>query len=290
MKIVASLQEKIEYSKDLIRCWYESWDGKVYVAFSGGWDSTVLLHLVRSMYPEVVGVFNNTGLEFPEIVEFVKSTENVITIYPKMPFHQVVEKYGWPVISKEQSQFLSDIRNTKSEVLRNTRLNGNRWGRGKVSKKWRFMIDAPFKVSHKCCEKLKKAPSQAFCKRTGLQPMLGNTAEESALRATTANRYSCNAYENRHPSSKPLTYWTHKDVGKYLALYKVPYSKIYDMGYSRTGCMFCLYGLQRNNPNKIQQLHKTHPKYWEFIINKMGAKEVLEFMNIPYESEVINGK
>ena len=61
------LEAKIRMTEIRIRDWYDYWDGNVYVSFSGGKDSTVLLHIVRSMYPEVPAVFSDTGLEFPEI-------------------------------------------------------------------------------------------------------------------------------------------------------------------------------------------------------------------------------
>ena len=150
MNQVATFIEKVRYSKELIRCWYEAWDGQVFVSFSGGRDSTVLLHLVRTMYPEVPGVFVNTGLEYPEITAFVKTVPNVITLRPKIPFHKIIKIYGYPVISKEQSQFLHELRATKSEKLRNIRLNGNKSGQGKVSAKWTYLISAPFKISHNC--------------------------------------------------------------------------------------------------------------------------------------------
>lgn len=47
------LQMKIGMSQQRIHEWYEHFEGKVYVAFSGGKDSTVLLDLVRDIYPEV---------------------------------------------------------------------------------------------------------------------------------------------------------------------------------------------------------------------------------------------
>jgi len=63
------LEAKIIKSQMRIREWYEHWSGDVYVAFSGGKDSTVLLHLTRQLYPDVPAVFCDTGLEFPEIKE-----------------------------------------------------------------------------------------------------------------------------------------------------------------------------------------------------------------------------
>ena len=66
------LHLKLQMTKRRIKEWYEHWDGMVYVAFSGGTDSTVLKHIVDSMYDDVPAVFINTGLEFPEIQFFVR--------------------------------------------------------------------------------------------------------------------------------------------------------------------------------------------------------------------------
>lgn len=65
-----------------------------YISFSGGKDSTVLLHLVRKLYPEIEAVFVDTGLEYPEIKQFVKSIDNVTILRPKMMFNEVINKYG----------------------------------------------------------------------------------------------------------------------------------------------------------------------------------------------------
>lgn len=90
-----------------IRDRYNHYDRNVYVSSSGGKDSTVLKHLVENTVGvyDVPCVFIDTGLEYPEIREFVKqckeNDENIEVIRPTMTFRNVIEKYGYPVISKE---------------------------------------------------------------------------------------------------------------------------------------------------------------------------------------------
>ncbi len=105
------LEAKVLKSKQRIREWvsYYGVDG-VYVAFSGGKDSTVLLHLVRSLYPTVQAVYVDTGMEYPEVRRFAKRVENVVSLRPKMRFDEVIKKYGYPLISKEVSECVSQAR------------------------------------------------------------------------------------------------------------------------------------------------------------------------------------
>src|SRR5574344_1912990 len=91
------LDIKIRMTKERIEQWYEHWDGMVYVSFSGGKDSTVLKHIVDSMYDDVPAVFVNTGLEYPEIQKFAMSQKSVVTVRPEMRFDEVIKKYGYPV-------------------------------------------------------------------------------------------------------------------------------------------------------------------------------------------------
>ena len=98
------LGAKIEMTKRRIREWYDYWNGQVYVSFSGGKDSTVLLNIARELYPDIEAVFVDTGLEYPEIRQFVQTFENVTILRPKMRFDEVIKKYGYPIISKEVSE------------------------------------------------------------------------------------------------------------------------------------------------------------------------------------------
>jgi 3'-phosphoadenosine 5'-phosphosulfate sulfotransferase (PAPS reductase)/FAD synthetase len=277
------LEQKIEMSQCVIETWWKHWDENVYVAFSGGRDSTVLLDVIRKLFPDIPAVFCDTGLEYPEIKEFVRTIDNVIIERPKLSFRQVIDKYGYPIISKEQSRYLFDIQTSHSDKLKNIRIFGNKWNRGKISKKWLFLIDAPFKISQKCCDKLKKFPAIQYEKRTGRKPYLGTLVDESSMRKETYLRYGCNAFDTNRPISSPLSFWTKKDILEYITKFNVPYSKIYDMGYERTGCMFCMYGVNREKePNKFQLMKQTHNKLYNYCINDLGCGEVMDYIGVNY--------
>lgn len=163
---------KIRRTEFLIRQWYEAFDGQVYVAYSGGLDSTVLLDLVRSVYPDIPAVFADTGQEFESIYEQVNATANVTTINPAMTFEEILKKYGYPVISKKLCRFIQDVQNptARNENTRRLRMtgidkNGDYKPRWMIPKKWRFLLDAPFKMTNKCCGILKIDPTKPYQKK-----------------------------------------------------------------------------------------------------------------------------
>lgn len=61
----------------------------------------MLLDLARRAFPDIRAAYVDTGLEYPEIREFVKSIPNVAWLKPDMPFNKVIKEYGYPVVSKE---------------------------------------------------------------------------------------------------------------------------------------------------------------------------------------------
>ena len=105
------LSVKIRMTKERIRNWINEFgeDG-VYVSFSGGKDSTVLLDLVRKDYPEVKVVFVDVPTQYPELKKFAKTFDNLVILKPKISFAQVCEKYGFPMFSKEISECIADSR------------------------------------------------------------------------------------------------------------------------------------------------------------------------------------
>ena len=291
-----NLNQKIDKSLCAIDEFYSVMKGKVYISFSGGKDSTVLLYLVRMLYPDVVAVFSDTGLEFPEIRDFVKTIDNVVWVKPKHTFKFVIENYGIPYPTKEIARTIYQIKNTKSDKLRNKLLNGDEKGNmRKLPEKWKHLLGSDYNINSSCCYHLKKAPFKAFQVKSKLYPFTGTMAEESSLRKMNYNLNGCNNL-GKNPISNPLSFWTEKDIWDFLKQNKIPYSKIYDMGYKRTGCMFCLFGISYEKidyqldlfsneiqENRLQKLHKTHPKQWNYVINKLNFNEILTKEKIKFK-------
>ena len=268
------LEAKVHLTESRIRDFYDKCEGNIYVAFSGGKDSTVLLHIVRNIFPSIKAVYYDTGLEFPEIKDFVKTIDNVDIIRPKLSFKQVIDKYGYPVISKEQSRRIHDYRTTKSEKYKQICYK-------EISAKWKYMIDAPFKISDRCCYVMKKYPAYKYENNTKLHPIIGTMASESQRRLVSYLQYGCNNFDSERPTSKPLSFWTEKDIWGYIKLNNIQYSKIYDMGYYRTGCMWCMFGVdQERGGNRFQKMSRTHPQIHEYCMTQLGLKEVLDYMKI----------
>lgn len=293
------LEYKIMISKQRIKEWYEYWDGQVYISFSGGKDSTVLLHMVREIYPNVEAVFVDTGLEYPELKEFVKSTNNVLWIKPEIPFNKIIEKYGYLVISKEISNVVQgakkDTNNTRYQRLQGTFINPKT---GELSNyncsKYKYLLEAPFNISDKCCDYIKKKPAKLYDKQSGKKPILGLMANESTKRKKDYLKTGCNAFEKENPQSQPMGFWKEQDVLQYLKEFNIPYASIYGdivevdgkletTGEKRTGCMFCMFGVHlEKEPNRFQRMAQTHPKQYDYCIDKLGLGEILDYINVKY--------
>ena len=111
------LDLKVELTRTRIQDWCRQFGGDVCVSFSGGKDSTVLLHLVRSYYPNVRAVFSDTGLEYPEIRKFAMSFDNVDVVRPRMRFDEVISTYGYPLIGKEVAEAIYYARRIRSHSV-----------------------------------------------------------------------------------------------------------------------------------------------------------------------------
>lgn len=302
------LEVKIKKTQIRIREWVDEFgeDG-VYISFSGGKDSTVLLDIVRGIYPGIEAVFADTGLEYPEIREFVKGFENVSTLKPKKNFKQIITEYGYPVISKEISQTIyearSQLKNGVENPYRMKKLDGIAVDKdGNLSQynipQWKFLLNAPFLISHMCCENTKKNPFKMFEKKNSKNAIIGMLAEEGFLRSQQWIRYGCNAFETKRQTSNPLSFWTNNDILTYIHTCSLPIASVYGdiiiddireiegqtnihdllndyreckfctTGCERTGCMFCLFGAHlEKTTGRLERMKLTHPKQYDFMMS-----------------------
>jgi 3''-phosphoadenosine 5''-phosphosulfate sulfotransferase (PAPS reductase)/FAD synthetase and related enzymes len=282
----------------------------VYISFSGGKDSTVLLDLVRRVNPNILAVFCDTGLEYPEIKKFVNTFDNVKTIKPTMNFKQIIKTHGYPIISKEISHKICYARRAKErgDMKQYYKyLNGGdkyQNSQYKLSEKHHRMLEAPFLISDSCCYFMKKKPFRKFEKeRNNAKPFIGILTGESRLRQTKyLQGGGCNAFSNKRQISTPLGFWTEQDILQYIKQFNLKiadcYGDIIESGEQlkttkcdRTGCMFCLYGCHlENQPNRIQQLYHTHRNIYDYIIKSqenggLGYADIMEYWGVPYKPQ-----
>lgn len=315
------LGNKIQISIARIMEWYNRNDKKCYVSFSGGKDSTVLAWLAAQVCKlfdcKLILWFSDTGLEFPELREHVKTYSEwlkltfsieVETIMdtPKdkngkrIIFKDVILNEGYPIISKNISRQIGDVQRLGQDCWAARCFDGRETGMYDM-RRWKYVLSAPYKVSNKCCEIMKKRPAHRFTKLSGLMPIIGTMACESRQRKTEWLHNGCNAFNKKNPSSQPMSFWTEQDVLECLVKYEIPYSSVYGnimrdkkgkwytTGYSRTGCIFCGYGCHlEQEPNRFQMLKETHPKIWNYCMKSvedggLGMREVLEYIGVKVE-------
>ena len=283
------LELKIRLTQERIRGWYNAYGGDVYVSRSGGKDSDVLGHIVKEMYPNVPHVFIDTGLEWESVQIHGRKVADSI-IRPKLNFIQVVQRYGYPVMSKEVAQRVSEARNNPNgEIIK-------RFGDCEHNRKYpqysmenyAWLLDAPFKISHMCCNVNKKNTAKEYEKLTGRKAIVATMASESRLRKTRWLREGCNAFDLKRPVSAPMSFWTEQDVLQYILKYDVKIADVYGeivtefdeypipgatdcvnlhlTGASRTGCVWCMFGISQDKDRFIR-LKEREPKRYDFIMN-----------------------
>lgn len=304
LKMLQSLPLDIKVGKSILRIKefisHYRIDG-VYVSFSGGKDSSVLLDVVCKFcvlygYKKVYVAFSDTGLEFPELKQFVGNYVKYLSlkykidvildkVRPNMSFKQVVSKYGYPVISKKVSRSLHDLQNptSKNVNIRNLYLTGiTSTGREcksrKLAKKYYPLINADFRIHNRCCDKMKKEPLHKYEKDTNRKPIIGMLAEEGEERKKAYMQHGCINWKRE--SCNPLGFWKEQDVLQYIWENKIPVASVYGQliiidgkfkftGEQRTGCIFCMYGchLEKGEDRRFIRLSKTHPQLYNYCIN-----------------------
>ena len=311
------LDAKIRMTMLRVEAWLREYgDDGVYIAFSGGKDSTVLLDLIRNEmgYKDIPAVFVDVPTQFMELREFAKTFDNVEIVKPKLSFYDVCDKYGFPLISKEVALKVVRVHNKPdSKYLRY--FDGSQKGKSVFDcSKYKFLLDAPFNISYKCCEEMKHKPSWEYEKKTGRKPIVATMAQESKSRTKTWLQHGCNAFSAKRPISTPISFWTEQDILKYIHEKNLPICSVYGdvvedydaeglmdnqvtfedfngdkiyktTGCKRTGCVLCGFGchLEKPGEGRFEMLSQTHPKMYSLLDvmqnNGVTFREAIEWTN-----------
>lgn len=261
---------------------------KIYISYSGGKDSTVLSHLVRQEYPDILHLFSNTTVEYPETIKHIlwEEKENKMNIIKVKPidgkgkpfnFKRVVNEYGYPAFSKNVA---NAIRTYRRALTPRTKQNSIDYINRNFKK---YEAYKECNISDLCCEKLKKNPVKKKAKELGMEcAMIGTLAEESRQRAGDWIKYGCNVfYQKKDNQCRPLSFWTEADIYEYIDRYNVKIPELYEMGYSRNGCMFCGFGVHlEQSPNRFERLKETHPRSYSYLVDNFG--ELLDEIGLKY--------
>lgn len=278
------LDIKVAMTKTRIREWVNHYGiNGVYISFSGGKDSTVLLHIARQDYPDIKAVFVDTGLEYPEIKQFVRTHENVEIVRPKKTFRQVICEYGYPMLSKAIAHNVSIARNKPDGNIAKNVFDEKKTGRYAMHK-WTPLTKIDFKISEKCCDNMKKKPTKKLDKYA----ITATMTVESKFREQKWLQNGCNAFNNKRPISNPMSFWTEQDVLQYIKNNHIPIASVYGdivyedydgqtrlegcgklctTGCHRSGCIFCGFGAHlEKGEGRFERLKRTHPKLYDYCM------------------------
>ena len=180
--------------------------------------------------------------------------------------------------------------------------------------RYQFFLDAPFEISNRCCNVMKKYPAHKYANQTGRKAITAQMASESRLRTQVWLKNGCNAFDAKNQVSNPMSFWTEQDVLAYIREYKIPICSVYGdivtddeddgqismmslgifenerpmlhtTGCQRTGCMFCGFGAHREKGvGRFERLKETHPKQYDYIMRPkeeggLDYKNVIDWIN-----------
>ena len=271
---------------DVIRKVNDKYDleNNAYISFSGGKDSTILHYLIDMALPNnrIPRVFINTGIEYNDIVSFVKELaskdDRFVILKPSQAIKPMLEKYGYPFKSKEHSLYVN-MYQTKGELSKTYQRYINPSENRKSFEcpsvlKYQFSEDFKLKISNKCCFKLKKEPAKKWSKENNKTIILtGMRKEEGGARA---NIKGCILTDKKgnikkfHPllvvSDDWEKWFIEKNDIKLCKLYYEPFN------FKRCGCKGCPYSLDLQEqlttmelylPNERKQCEAIWDKVYE---------------------------
>ncbi len=264
----------------------------------GGLDSIVLLMFLRKIGIDVPAI-SVSSLE-DKSVQKIHQELGVIRLAPGKPKVQILQEYGFPVISKKIAGRIDTLQHPteKNKTVRHAIITGECGAQGhyaknsrmKLPQKWLELFAgyendnegvnyqiAPFLVSNKCCLYMKEKPCKKWAKEHNSRPFLGLMASEGGQREDALTEHGCNYFGKTTIRSAPFAPFLRQDLLQlaldlnvpvpeiYGKILRKPDGSLYTTGAQRTGCSMCGFGVHmEKRPHRFDQLRIRNPKEWEF--------------------------
>lgn len=264
----------------------------------GGLDSIVLLLFLRSIGIDVPAI-SVSALE-DKSIQRIHRELGIIPIAPGKPKVQILQEYGFPVISKKIAGRIETLQKPtdKNKTVRHAIITGECGAQGNYAKNSRMKLPqkwlelfagyenenegvnyqiAPFKVSNKCCLYMKEKPCDLWAREHNSKPFLGLMASEGGQREEALTEHGCNYFGKGVIRSAPFTPFLRQDLLQlaidlaapvpeiYGTIERRPDGTLYTTGAQRTGCSMCGFGVHmETRPHRFDQLRVRNPKEWEF--------------------------
>lgn len=275
------LESKIELSNEILFNALKKKSNPV-LAWSGGKDSTVALHLAikAGLLNPVHIIRSNTLNEYPQQYKYNMDMENLWKDYitydipvfkdgifngnhmngllkPDITIWEIIKTKGFPLLPK-------GIRPSTAPYY------------DAVMKYCRIVVND-------CCELLKEKKARKLYTDAGVDLVIrGMTGGESNNRKRHIALSGYTRYVKYYKTNicDCIGFWSEEDVKNYSKINNFPLCGIYDMGIPRNGCLVCAKNILENN-NSLKVLRKFYPKVWHYLMIdlKMGV-EILKLQYI----------
>ncbi|MDL2287589.1 phosphoadenosine phosphosulfate reductase family protein [Eubacteriales bacterium OttesenSCG-928-G02] len=269
---------------------------EVVCSFSGGIDSTVMLHLVRMIKPDCKAVFIDTGMEIPSVKRFALSFDNVEIIRPQYCkvctgcelgcYGRVNSEKGFVYPNKADSRIAKGV--VERHIKKGNIAKANTILK-LINEREQLQADYPqIKFSNECCNVLKKNTVKRYIKENNIfAQFVGVKAHESIYRYHSWRLYGCNSFEKN--ASRPLSIWNNQDTLRYIREFNLPYCKEWygeqipnkSGGYKwsniqRSGCYGCVIGFT-DEFDEVQDIKENEPELYEYLQTIPGYMELYNY-------------
>lgn len=241
------LRKKIACANKVLATLFKATE-QVAVAFSGGRDSLVAMHLARQIKPDIPIVMVNTGIEFPESLTYVRQLRETLNLNlyeakADVSFWDLTREGGLPVAGRGNTTFMKEL-----------------------------SVQSGVKLSNSCCRRMKETPARQFYREHKIEGVVtGLRVQESRMRKMNFADYGALRYSSTYDTliCWPLYAWTSDDIENYTQIHNLQVNPLYEAGYQRVGCWACLQDMFYKDSH-LFTLQQEHPGLYKTILAKFG--------------------